>query len=403
MAIRVLAVGNNVTTQTDHRSLITSLVQSAGSTSLRAGLFPSTPLPASLVNVSAMTVGVGAFKALIFNSSGTGHYLVQSDANINLDFDPGEASVARTDRIIIRVYNDSQDGSGQEGVALEYLKGQSSGSASPLPQNSMLLWEVSVPAGASAGTGGINFVNTAVDRRFYTTASGGIIPLAHNGELSDISNPYEGMAGFTKNTDIFYIYDGTQWVAKGQISVATSAQLGNILNPWEGLLATARDTDVTYYYNGSTWNRLRDQMSAFQPVEAFTVSNDTTVSTSYFAGTNNGVAFTAPTSGKVYVTFEGWVGSNGTGNTPLTYMSDEIRTGGTVGSGSIVSGWAASDDRAIINPANDITGFSYGWGMLRHLVTGLTPGSQYNVRTVFRAVSSTAAVNKRRILVEPAQ
>jgi len=200
-----------------------------------------------------MTVGVGAFKALVFNTVSQGHYLVQSDANINLDFEPGEASVARTDRIILRVYNDPQDGSGQTGVAVEYLKGQSSGSATPIPDNSMVLWEVPVPAGTSAGTGGINFVNTAVDKRFYTTASGGIIPVENNGDMTSIVNPYEGMAVLVKSNDVLYIYDGTAWRARSQISVASSGNLTGIVNPYEGLLAYVRDVDRVYFYDGSAW------------------------------------------------------------------------------------------------------------------------------------------------------
>jgi hypothetical protein len=254
MAIRTLAVGNANTTQVDHRSLITALTQPANSLIHRGGLFP-TSSPAGLTNVSSMTVAVGNFKGIIPNTVGAGYYLVQNDSPINLTFDPGEAGVTRTDRIIVRVYNDSQDGSGLNEPKVEYLKGQSSGSASNMPDNSLLLWEIPVPAGASSGGGGINFTSIAVDRRVYTTASGGIIPVSTNTELDAIANPYEGMAAYVKTNDVLYVHDGALFRPRGQISVANASGLSAIRNPEDGTMATTRDTDTIYRYSGSQWLR----------------------------------------------------------------------------------------------------------------------------------------------------
>lgn len=254
MTIRVLAVGNSNTTQTDHRSLIASLSVSDGLVGQRGGLFAASAA-ANLYSLSSMSTNVGAFRALIPNTLSSGHYLVQSDSNIAVDFAPGEAGVTRTDRIIARVYNDAQDGSGREEAVVEYLKGQSSGSASALPANSLLLWEIPVPAGTSAGTGGINFAGTAVDRRVYTTASGGVIPVASNTELDAIANPYEGMSAYVKATDILYVHDGTLFRPVSQISVANLSGLANVKNPLDGTVAMTRDTDTIYRYSGAQWLR----------------------------------------------------------------------------------------------------------------------------------------------------
>lgn len=255
MTIRTLAVGNNNMDQVDHRSLVTGLGQSAGAVSIRSGLFPSNPAPGALSNVSAMVVGVGALKGIVLNQSGSGQFLVQSDATINLTFDAGEASVARVDRIILRVYNVDQDGNagGVSDAAIEYLKGQSSGSASALPNGSLLLWEVSVPAGASAGGGGINFTSTAVDKRAYTTATGGIIPTGAASDLASVANAYEGMAFYAKDIDVLYIHDGTSFKPRSQVNVAASANLSSVVNPYDGLLATVRDTNYIYQYDGAAW------------------------------------------------------------------------------------------------------------------------------------------------------
>jgi hypothetical protein len=84
-------------------------------------------------------------------------------------------------------------------------------------------------------------------------------------------------------------------------------------------------------------------------------------------------------------------------------MSDHVRTGATIGSGSDVL--TPSDDRSIpyLNPST-AAGFKYSFGSYGpHLVTGLTPGSDYNVVSVFKDVTTaaSAAVNDRRIVVDP--
>jgi hypothetical protein len=200
-----------------------------------------------------MVVGVGPFKAIIPNQYGAGQYLVQSDAVVNLTFADGEAAVARIDRIIARVYNTALDSSGQSDAFVEYLKGQASGAATSVPNGALLLWEVSVPAGTSAGGGGINFTSVAVDKRVYTTASGGIIPVASTVEMTAITNQYEGMTVHVKDVDHIYTHDGTSFKLRGQASVASASNLSSISNPWDGLIVSARDTNILYQYSGSAW------------------------------------------------------------------------------------------------------------------------------------------------------
>lgn len=261
MTLRVLAVGNQNTDQVDHRSLVTSLTQSNGNVNHRAGLFP-TNNAATLTNVSAMVAGIGPLKAIVENPAGSGQYLVQSDAQENVTFEDGEPVVIRTDRIILRVYNDAQDGSGQNDPVIEYLKGNSSGSPNPLPNGSLLLWDINVPAGASAGSGGINFTSAAVDRRVFTTASGGVVPVANTTELNAITNPYSGMTAYDKALSVLYVHDGANFKAKGQISVSTSSGLSGIVNPYDGLIATTKDKNEIWQHNGSAWVNMGKSIGA---------------------------------------------------------------------------------------------------------------------------------------------
>lgn len=345
MTIRVLAVGNTNTTQADHRSLIAALTQPAGSVTHRPGLFP-TFAPANISNVSSMTAGIGPFKAMINNQGGGGTFLVQSDAPANVDFDPGEAGVTRTDRIIIRVYNHSQDGSGRDEAVVEYLKGQSSGSATALPDNSLLLYEIPVPAGASSGGGGINFTSLRVDRRVWTTAAGGVIPLDFATQVNDgtIVNPFDGMVAYARNTGHIYVYNGSLWRPKGALSVASQAGLTGILNPEDGTIAVTRDNDKIYVYNGSSWvdkEAPKARVYAYK-ASASGAANNTLVavamdsevyknSSGMHSNTTNPTRIIAPKTGCYHLSAQAGFATNASGRRVVTIRKNAAgsSTGGT--------------------------------------------------------------------------
>lgn len=254
MAFKVLALASGVTGLADHRILNSGLVHGAGQLQVRGGVLPGQG-GLDLTTVSAMTCRINPGKVVVPNgvSSSLGPYVLVSDSTVDIEFDAGEASVPRTDRIIARVYDDTNDGSGSTEGSIEYLKGQASGSATSLPTNSILLYDMVVPAGASAGGGGINFAN-AVDQRLYTTANGGVIPILNNTQLTNVSNPYEGMFAFRKDNDFLMYYDGSAWRPAGQISVPSESNLtSSNLNPVDGTLAVTRDNDALFVYNGSAW------------------------------------------------------------------------------------------------------------------------------------------------------
>lgn len=254
MAVKVLALASGVTGLADHRILNSALLMTAGELDVRGGVFPANGANAQLTTVSAMVARVSEIKAVVSNSISLtlGPYLVVSDANTDITFDAGEASVPRVDRIIVRVRDNTNDGSGSTAGSVEYLKGQASGAATAMPSNSLLLYEMTIPAGASAGGGGVNFAN-AVDKRDYTVAAGGTFPVSSNTAMSGIGNAYEGQLVYRTDLDALFSYDGSSWIAKSQVSVASSASLTNINNPWDGLVAVARDTHRVWIYNGSTW------------------------------------------------------------------------------------------------------------------------------------------------------
>lgn len=275
MAVKVLALESAVTTLQDHRELNGGLAQAAGNISVRSGIFPGGTSAASLSTVSAMVARVGSFKAIINNgvSAALGPYMFVSDSTVDITFDAGEAAVPRVDRIIARVYDDVNDGSGDTKGEVEYLKGQASGSATALPTNSILLYEMTIPAGASSGGGGVNFAN-AVDQRDYTVASGGIMPVKSNTIMSAISAPFEGMTIYRTDLDVLYSYDGSTWRPRGVATVASSANLTDINNPYDGAVAVTRDTDAVYVYSGSTWAQPK---AFFKPIGRMVATGNQTL------------------------------------------------------------------------------------------------------------------------------
>lgn len=114
-----------------------------------------------------------------------------------------------------------------------------------------------------------------------------------------------------------------------------------------------------------------------------------------------GVAFLAPTSGRVRIDMMAEMVKFGTGSASTIRISPEVRTGGVIGSGTLVEAAAINqaiammaDSNATDSPNDSRSGY--------RIVEGLTPGSTYNARLLHRGSSGTnAEVRVRRITVEP--
>jgi len=143
--------------------------------------------PFTATSAGAMSLQIGVGRAQVQGTDAQGAYPVAVDAPVTLNFADGEAQFARIDSVALRVYDQLFDQAGQNLAAVEIIRG--TGSATPtapsMPSACLRLWDVTVPAGASAGVGGIPWSSALGDRRRFTSAYGGIIPrgygLAFNG------------------------------------------------------------------------------------------------------------------------------------------------------------------------------------------------------------------------------
>lgn len=100
--------------------------------------------------------------------------------------------------------------------------------------------------------------------------------------------------------------------------------------------------------------------------------------------------FWTPPSGQVLINYASYLDNNGANN---TYVSLEILTGGTVGSGT--QALAPNDAHSIFNAGTDARQFG------SHLHVGLTPNTQYNAYLVHRVSGGTGTLQDGRIAVIP--
>jgi hypothetical protein len=109
-----------------------------------------------------------------------------------------------------------------------------------------------------------------------------------------------------------------------------------------------------------------------------------------------GVAFVAPTTGRVKIHHGARVGNNTA--TAATEVTPVVRTGSTVGAGSAIV--AASSNNAVRSGGTTlVTAVRAGSPLL---VPGLTPGDVYNVRLEHRVSGGIGTAGLRHVTVEPA-
>lgn len=166
------------------------------------------------------------------------------------------------------------------------------------------------------------------------------------------------------------------------------------------------NADTTLYRNGVGQLKTDGTMfannfgenSGAATVENTVAAAGTTTSTTFTAtltgagATTAGVAFVAPASGKVLVHNTMALGAS---TVSYVFADFEVRTGGSVGSGSLIRS-------AVVATAMRNADGNYIRNTVSNLVTALTPGATYNVRQMF-AINAGTTLNSldRNIIVVP--
>lgn len=164
------------------------------------------------VVAGSMQVQVTPFMAWVDGSASDTQagYPVVSDATATLTVDDGAASLARVDTIAVVVKDNAFDGSGSTSADLVVVKGTPGAGAPALPGSAVALRDVNVPAGLSAGSGGLSSANLGTDRRAYLTALGGILPVTGATER-DALGALAGQAVFRLDTATVEVHNGLTW------------------------------------------------------------------------------------------------------------------------------------------------------------------------------------------------
>lgn len=134
--------------------------------------------PFTASGAGPMSLQIGSGRAVVQGTDAQGAYPVCLDAPVTLTFDDGNAQFTRIDSVVARVYDGLYDTEGKTVAQVERITGEATAEPSPplLPAGCLRLWDVAVPAGTSAGVGGIDWGSALTDRRQYTAAHGGIVP-----------------------------------------------------------------------------------------------------------------------------------------------------------------------------------------------------------------------------------
>lgn len=184
MTVYALRLQNS--TDTAARARMADLLGLApgGNLSARAGLRPGPTAGDVAVTAGTMQVVVQPFVAFVDGSvsDAQGGYPFVSDAAVTLTLANGHGSLSRTDVVAAVVRDSGYDTSGTVSATVEVVQGTPGAGVPALPASAVPLRNIVVPAGASAGTGGLTSGALSTDRRAWLAALGGVIPVASQTE-----------------------------------------------------------------------------------------------------------------------------------------------------------------------------------------------------------------------------
>ncbi|MFI8518968.1 hypothetical protein ACIGEZ_14245 [Streptomyces sp. NPDC085481] len=166
-----------------------------------------------MAGTGPMTATVYHGKAVIQGGTTDGAYPVALDEDITITFADGDPLNPRLDLVVVRVYDNDVDALGKYEAVVEIVKGTPAANpvAPAAPARSLTLFTVLVKKGASAGTGGIDWVGgAATDLRTTLVSAGGILPVYNN---AGVPGAYPGQYQDNDNAHFLQRWDGTAWVA----------------------------------------------------------------------------------------------------------------------------------------------------------------------------------------------
>ncbi|MEU5915916.1 hypothetical protein [Streptomyces sp. NPDC047141] len=322
---------------------------------------------------SAMTATVSEGRAVIQGDISQGVYPVALPSSEQVTFAAGDAQYGRIDLVVLRVYDNLYDGSTRNEAKVEIVRGVpgQAPKAPAAPARSLPLYEVTVPAGASAGNGGIPWNTSLKDLRTPVVSLGGILPVdgpvlpgAHPGQYQDTAN------------NQFQRWDGGKWVAYPEaVGGIVPSSASTLQGSYTGQYRDGAGGELQRY-DGATWR------PAFQgPFYADLTDAGYTTSTTYTStllDTTQGpiqVSFVAPASKAVIVNFGARMRSH---KDYYGYLALRLTQGATVVQ-------EPDDEYAVVGSNENFSTLS-----MNRRLSGLTPGLTYTFTLHYRLVANNA-------------
>lgn len=340
-----------------------------------------------LKDQTTMTATIEPGRAVIQGMATQGAYPVTLAEPTVLTFADGDQQ-DRVDLVCLRVYDAAYDSTVTNGAALEIVKGEASATPAPppVPALALPLYNITVPAGASAGNTGIPWASAVEDLRVTTVATGGVLPVYGNAAV-----PGTYVSQLRDHNDVLERWDSDgAWIAYPRA-------VGGIIPAGSGVAASYvgqyRDQNGRLQrWNGTAWDTVYPTTSAF----AYATDAGYISSTTYVdqlgdtVSPHIGVDFTAPPTGAVLVTVGSAIHTVGSGTT-TGYMAVTITQNGTVFS-------AANDSAA----ARSTYSYENSVACTFH-VGGLTPGAACTATVWYRNTDSSEATwfDNRYLRIEP--
>ncbi len=219
MTVRAAWLINDTMSGEDIRVALTAKSLHDTAVRARSGVIPAPSNPLNVAIGSGMSVNVAAGQALIGGqrAGAQGEYHVTNDATLTLTVANGDASQPRTD-VVVAYIRDTDYGDTTQAGGIGIVQG-TPGPTFPVPTftgttalgTAIPLARVKVPAGASAGSGGLTSAGAVItDMRVWSTAAGGIVPVKDTSEASALTG-YRGLYVDTGADGVLRRHNGMGW------------------------------------------------------------------------------------------------------------------------------------------------------------------------------------------------
>ncbi|WP_089099465.1 hypothetical protein [Streptomyces hyaluromycini] len=214
MPVRSGWLSSDSQTREDTRLVSLGALTPTSTLATRSGILPGSPDGQYRISgftltgaTGTMTATVSPGRAVVQGSDAQGAYPVALTEYLPLVFAAGDAQYGRVDLVVLRVYDDTYDGSGRAEAAVEIVQGTPAATPAvpATPALSVPLYQVTVPKGASAGANAIDWTAGITGMRTATVGLGGILPVT-----SDTSNgAYPGQ--YRDAGGVLQRWSGTAW------------------------------------------------------------------------------------------------------------------------------------------------------------------------------------------------